>query len=449
MIKFKKITVFAIFAFLIFLNTISYGKYVFDYESTVANINIDRNPPKIEVIKIQNTNTGYEAYANKTHTITTQVKFTEAHIKENNFATSWMEFYVENTKVQPDKVQLQEVERKNDYIIYNIILSGIKENGDLKIKIKERAIVDVSNQATEEKIIDTKIMIDNIAPKGTFSENVITDGKVMANITSNEKIRPVDGWNLSQSKLVLQKEFTNNISYIFTITDLAQNSSQVRVNVSKATNINIVYASHNSNIGWSFGYGNYDIAGKQAVKTNPKLKTEALAFRVTGNIDKDFVRARAYAYTHWGEGSKAKCLTSGMIYNYGYNPSSTTWKTMNSSDLVTIEGNKYFQFGGAGINTSYNTDINGNNPIPYENKSTFSYGISGITMDIKDHSYYSILYQIYVAGSGWLRTASDGGMTWAAYNKPMSAIRVALVPKTERQYVIDMWNKDIGTSNME
>ena len=40
-------------------------------------------------------------------------------------------------------------------------------------------------------------------------------------------------------------------------------------------------------------------------------------------------------------------------------------------------------------------------------------------------------------------------MTMLAYNKPMSAIRVALVPNTEKQYVIDLWNKDVGTSNMK
>ena len=271
----------------------------------------------------------------------------------------------------------------------------------------------------------------------------------MANITSNEAIRPVEGWTLSTNKLVLQKEFANNIYYVFTITDLAGNSSQVTVNVSKATNINLIYASHNSNIGWTFGHSNYDIAGKEAVKTNPIYKTEALAFRITGNVDNDFVKARAYAYTHWGENSKAKCLTSGMIYNYGYNPSSTTWKTMNSTDLVTIDNNKYFQFGGAGINTYNNTDINGKNPIPIENQQKYNYGISGIALELKSYSYYSIVYQIYVNGSGWLKPSSNGVMTMLAYNKPMSAIRVALVPNTEKQYVIDLWNKDVGTSNIK
>ena len=176
MVKFKKITLLALFIFFIFLNTVCYGKYIIDYTNVVGNINIDRNPPKIEVIKIQNTNKGYEAYANKTHTITTEVKFIEEHVKENNFNTQNLEIYVGDTKVNPDKVQIQEIEKKNDYIRYNIILSGIKENGNLKIKIKERAIVDVSNQATEEKIIDTKIKIDNVAPTGKFSETLVNNG---------------------------------------------------------------------------------------------------------------------------------------------------------------------------------------------------------------------------------------------------------------------------------
>ena len=40
--------------------------------------NIDKNPPKIEITNIKNTNTGYENYANKTHTITATIKINNA-----------------------------------------------------------------------------------------------------------------------------------------------------------------------------------------------------------------------------------------------------------------------------------------------------------------------------------------------------------------------------------
>lgn len=192
------------------------------------------------------------------------------------------------------------------------------------------------------------------------------------------------------------------------------------------------------------GYGNYDIAGKTSVLTNSKYKTEALAFNVSGNVSSDFVKARAYIYHHWGAGKYGRCADSGLIYNYGYNPSSSSWKTMASSDLVTIGGKKYFQFGGAGINGHENTDTNGNNPISGEVANQFNYGICGIALSLKDYTDYSIVYQIYLGEQGWLKAASNGEETLYSKTKPMSAFRVVLVPNSEKQNVLNTWNKDIG-----
>ena len=49
-----------------------------------------------------------------------------------------------------------------------------------------------------------------------------------------------------------EKEFTNNISYELPIIDYAGNKTIINVNITKATYINITYASHNSEIGWTF-----------------------------------------------------------------------------------------------------------------------------------------------------------------------------------------------------
>lgn len=198
--------------------------------------------------------------------------------------------------------------------------------------------------------------------------------------------------------------------------------------------------------GWSYGYGNFDIAGKNAVLINKTFKTEALAFNVSGNISSDFVRGRAYVYDYWGEGTTARCADTGMIYSYGYNPSMSSWKTMSSNDLVTIEGRKYFQFGGAGINGYTKTDINGNNPIPADIANQFNYGISGITLSLKNYTDFSIVYQIYVADVGWLKTKANGEECMYAKNKPMSAFRVSIIPKSEQQRQMDTWDKEIGKS---
>lgn len=417
----------------------------------VAKMNIDRTKPKIELIEIQNTNTNYPKYANKTHTISFKIKITEKNIGQNNIVKDFFEFKLDgkNIDIVNGNLSIKEIESTNEGKIYKIDIKGISGNGKLSMQIKEGAIIDKGGLKSESQNIDTGITIDNIAPVGKFKETKIQDGKVNGEITLNENIRKIDGWSFKENNLKTTKEFTNNISYQLPITDYAGNTSNVDINITQATYINVVYASHNSCIGWSFGYGNYDIAGKDAIKVNPVYRTEALAFNITGNIDKDFVQANTYIYTYWGEGSKGKCTTSGLIYNYGYNPGKNLFKSMNSSDLVTINSKKYFQFGGSGINGYLNTDANSQNPIPGEVANKYKYGISGITMKLKDYSQYSIIYQILVNGAGWVKTASDGSECTYNHNTPMSAFRIALVPKTEKQYVINQWNKDVGTYNMK
>ena len=414
-------------------------------------MNIDRTKPKIELIEIQNTNTNYPKYANKTHTISFKIKITEKNIGQNNIVKDFFEFKLDgkNIDIVNGNLCIKEIESTNEGKIYKIDIKGISGNGKLSMQIKEGVIIDNGGLKSESQNIDTGITIDNIAPVGKFKEVKIQDGKVNGEITLSENIRKIDGWSFKDNNLKITKGFTNNISYQLPITDYAGNTSNVDINITQATYINVVYASHNSCIGWSFGYGNYDVAGKDAIKVNPVYRTEALAFNISGNVDKDFVQANTYIYTYWGEGSKGKCTTSGLIYNYGYNPGKNAFKSMNSNDLITINSKKYFQFGGSGINGYLNTVANSQNPIPGEVANKYKYGISGITMKLKDYSQYSIIYQILVNGAGWVKTASDGSECTYNHNTPMSAFRIALVPKTEKQYVINQWNKDVGTFNMK
>lgn len=414
----------------------------------IANLNIDRTKPNVEFISVSNTNTGYEGYANNTHIITINVKIVEKNIKNVYFDKEHVKAKVENNYINTEKITLNKIEDISDGQIYQIKLNNIEGNGNLKIEIIEGTVIDKGELSNDLKTFDTEIIIDNTAPEGIFSENKISDGKVNGIVDTNEKIRNVEGWKISEDKLKIEKEFTNNISYELPIIDYAGNKSRVKIMITQATYIRITYASHNSVIGWSFGYGNYDVAGKNAVNINPKYKTEALAFNISGNVESDFVQARSYIYTHWGEGTSAICSTSGITYNYGYNPDDGTYKSMKSKDLVTIDGKKYFQLGGGGVNAHPTTDINGNNPIPLDIASQYKYGICGINFKLKDYSQFSVVYQIFVDQVGWIKSCSDGEE--CMYNKkyPMSAFRIALIPKSEKQRVLDTWNKDIGTSNM-
>ena len=445
------IIVFIIIAFLISISTIIYAKYIFKNEFIIANLDIDRTKPKIELIDIKNSNTGYESYANKTHTISIKVKITDNNLKDIFLNESYVKIKIDDKYINHKNVSFNKIQDIENGEIYEIKLNNLDGNGKLKLQFLEGTAIDTSELKSELKEIDTKIILDNIAPKGNLTENIIpgSGGKVNGVITFSEIIRELEGWDFLEDKLKAEKQFTNNISYELPIEDYAGNKSIVEVNITQATYINIIYASHNSQVGWSFGYGNYDIAGKEAIEKDEIYKTEALAFNVSGNLDEDFLQVRAYVYSHWGEGSYGKCTTSGLLYKYGYNPSSTSYKSMKSMDLVTIQNKKYFQFGGAGINGDGIADANGNNKIPHEFAKIYKYGISGIKFKLKDYSQFAVVYQILLDDIGWIESCSDGQECMYAKNKPMSAFRMALVPKSEKQYVLDTWNKDVGTSNMK
>lgn len=443
----KLLSIFLTMMFIISINTIINAKYIIQNEFCIANLNIDRTKPKVELVSISNTNTGYEKYASKNHTIKVNIKITDKNLKDIYCDKEHIKIKIDNKYINLENIKFTKTKDSKEEKIYEIELKNIVENGKLKIEILAGTAIDLGDLQNEKVEIDTNITIDNIAPTGKLVEEGISGGKVNATINLSEEIRKLEGWKTSENKLKIEKEFTNNISYELPIVDYAGNKSIIKINITKATFINITYASHNSNIGWTFGHGNYDIAGDEAVKANPVFKTEALAFNVEGNIAKDFLQVNSYIYTYWGEGNKARCRTSNMIYNHGYNPSNTTFKSMNSSDLVTIQNKKYFQFGGAGINAVGQTDINGKNPIP-DTKEYFKYGICGIKIKLKDYSQFSVVYQILVNGTGWIKACSDGQECINSKQKPMSAFRIALVPKSEKQYVIDTWNKDVGTYNL-
>ena len=69
--------------FVISISTIIQAKYIFQNEFCVANLDIDRTKPKIELLSIQNNNVGYEGYANKTHIITIKLKITDKNLMSN------------------------------------------------------------------------------------------------------------------------------------------------------------------------------------------------------------------------------------------------------------------------------------------------------------------------------------------------------------------------------
>ena len=442
----KKIAVFLVVFFSIVMINISvFAKYVIEDECLVAEVKITGEIPKIKIKDIKNTNSAHNNYANKTHTITVKIRIIEKYLKEEKLNNNIV-FLLNEKEIKP-KYSIKQISKTDEYIDYEINITNIIGNGNLKIKINKGAVKDIVNQVNKETIFDTSIIIDNIAPEATFSQEKINGGKVLAKIKANEKIDGVNGWNLNIDKNELSKEFACNVTYPFEIKDYAQNTTKLNINITKATNIKIKYGAISAYNTWEFGYGNGEVAGEKSVETNPIYKIEGISFYEEG-LDKDFIQFRPYINTYWGEGIQGSCYTYETRYIYGYNPSSTSYASLKSGNIINLDGNLTLYIGGLGMNRAKNAG-RGGKPIPEEIANKYLFGISGLKINLKDYSEYSIVYQIWVNGVGWLEAVSDGEETTYSHDKPIGAYRMSLIPKSEKQYLINEWNKDCGTNNMK
>ena len=102
----KFLLVFIVF---IMIESCVNAKYIFQYELDVADLDIDRTKPVIELISISNTNKGYENYANKTHNITLKVK-----VIEKNMGTDTIENV--ETIIKVNGQELEDYKKARYYI---------------------------------------------------------------------------------------------------------------------------------------------------------------------------------------------------------------------------------------------------------------------------------------------------------------------------------------------
>lgn len=403
-----------------------------------ANIlidNIDKNSPIAEIIEIKNTNIGYESYANKTHEITVKIKISD----ENKIIDNLQDFKILVGDIENNCTkEINKIEEKENYIIYKIKLRNINQNGLLVIKILENSFEDIVGNKMSEKTLNTEIEIDNISPIIEYNQNKLEDGKILAQIIGNEKIRQISGWELDETQKINSKKFISDIIYQKEVKDLAGNVANIEINVKNSEFLKLEYMGHISEKGWIKAENNF----VGIIQSGNKFKIEAIAFRTGEKVEKDFVQFSVYAYTHWGENSYAKDRITNKIYNHGWNPLSG-YKTMENAEFATIYNEKYIELSGAGINEIGTTDLKGNNPIPLEEAKRYEYGISGLKLDLKTHQENSIIYQIYLNDIGWLETCKNGEQAMYATNRPIEAIRIAVVPTSEMEEIIAQWNKNI------
>lgn len=236
--------------------------------------------------------------------------------------------------------------------------------------------------------------------------------------------------------MILVRDFPNPIEYELPVKDFAQNSSSALVSIKKATNINLEYGIYEDGNHRSYIVNSGNISGDILISSNSIYKAEALFLRTSGDIDSSFLRGRAFLYTYYGEGSSGVCNHSELTYNYGYNPKSD-WRIINKEHLTYVSGKIFSQFGGSGVNFANN---NASKPFPEKIAKQYLYGISGVSFSLADYSQYSIVYQIYVKDIGWLPSKYNGQEAMYRFDKPISAIRINLVPNSERQHLINYWD---------
>lgn len=226
-IKFAIVLVISIFT--VSISTIINAKYIIQNEFYVANLNIHRSRPEIELVDVKNTNIGFEGFANETHTITIRLKIIENNVKNIYFDKEHIKAKVDSDYVDAETIKLDKVENSQDEEIYQIQLDELKSNGSLKIEVLEGTVIDTLGLENEFKEIDTKVIIDNVAPIVNFTENKANDENVCISINFNEKIREVSNWKISEDKLKLEKIFESDDFYKFLVEDYAGNSAVVKL----------------------------------------------------------------------------------------------------------------------------------------------------------------------------------------------------------------------------
>ena len=417
-----------------FFSFFSLSKYQFENSFPVAKLELDNTPPEIKLISYSNTNTQYSKYANKTHTITTRIQIIEDYISQINLDSNHIDVKVNNKLVSVSFKKITCISESEH--IYDIVFTNVPGDGKLSISFLRGTVVDTSMQNNIKKTFYLDILIDNTAPVTIFSEELISDNYSIGTIKVNEGIQPVNGWDISSNNMILSRTFSNPIEYKLPIKDFAQNPASPLVSIKKASNIILEYGAYDAGTNNTYLVTSGSIAGEQVINSDSICKTEALFIRTSGSLNLSSLKGRAFLYTYYCEGSSGNCKFTELRYNYGYNPLSS-WRTVNKENLAYLSGKIFTEFGGTGVNYSSPT---GYNPIPEEIAKQYPFGLSGIALSLDDYSEYSVVYQIYIKGIGWLPCKYNGQETMYSYDKPMSAIRINIVPNSQRQYLIDYWN---------
>ena len=432
------IIIIAIFS----INNNVHAKYT--YTETQEFVKFNKEAIEIKVIDNENTNTGYENYANNSSTITITYEINSVARLADRLEPDDIVIKLDGNIVEDATKELLWTLNKDTKHQYKLILKNITGNGILDVEIKKDSLRIITNEVDTTNnayIYKTGIHVDNMPPNLQTTEETMQSGHSKFIISSNEELRLREEWDYGEDKSSISKEFPSNVEYKITVSDLAGNTTDVMVGITKATYIKLIYGSHNLNFGWLFAEDTGKLAGKDAVLVGGDNPTECLAFRVEGNVESDFIEARAFVYSNW-QNTLGVCNYTGNTYCFGYNPYDETWRNMKNAKLAKINDKEYFVFGGVGLNKEGQCDVNGENPINNQIASYVRYGISAIKFKLKDYSQYSIIYQMHTLWDGWLYPDYNEEENSMGYPTTISGLRVTVVPNSELQDVYEFWGKD-------
>lgn len=137
-----------------------YAKYVFTNEFYVANVNIDRTKPKIELVYIDNSNTDDKDYANKDTNIVIRLKIVDKNLKDVFLDKKHVNVQIGEKILEDIDIKFNEIKDIENGKVYEIQLKNLQENGSLKLNILEGTAIDVGGLKSEMLEINTGIIVE-------------------------------------------------------------------------------------------------------------------------------------------------------------------------------------------------------------------------------------------------------------------------------------------------
>lgn len=115
-------------------------------------------------------------------------------------------------------------------------LSADKKSMSKVYTENKKETVIVTDTLGNKKSVDINVAnIDKTKPQTTISYTKNSDNTITATITSNEKVKPVDGWTSSNDGLKLTKTYNKSTSDDVVISDLAGNTTNQKVVIDLTT----------------------------------------------------------------------------------------------------------------------------------------------------------------------------------------------------------------------